>query len=477
PAGRHRSVWWPPRTGSPPPPPLRLPRPPGPARAPAEEPLHEGQAPVDREGQPGDEQRGRQDLGRVVGPETGEDRVAEAAGRHQRRHRGHAHRGHGRHPDAADHHRQRQGQPDPPQRLRLGHPHPPGRLDDLGRHRPQSDDGVPQDRQHRVEGEGRHGGGGAEAEGRHQQGVERQAGNGEDHARRADGQRRQPGPAGGGHAEAHRRRDRDEQRQRHQPGVGRRLAPQFGPVVDQEVPDVDRATVTRMTRTAAALLCLVALLGLPHCGGGAGGGGGSGGNAIVVGSKLDTEAQVLGRLMAVQLQAKGYTVRTKIPLGGTEIIRKALTSKRIDVYWEFTGSGLNVLGVPPIGDPPAAYAKVKALDAAKGVTWLPAARLNDTYALAVKGDGPITATTLSQLAGALAGRSDVRLCVDPEGGFREDVLPLLASVYGITFKDTTQLGYELIPPAVAGGRCSAGIVYSTAALIVKNGLRVLDDDR
>ncbi len=232
-----------------------------------------------------------------------------------------------------------------------------------------------------------------------------------------------------------------------------------------------------MTRTAAALLCLVALLGLPHCGGGAGGGGGSGGNAIVVGSKLDTEAQVLGRLMAVQLQAKGYTVRTKIPLGGTEIIRKALTSKRIDVYWEFTGSGLNVLGVPPIGDPPAAYAKVKALDAAKGVTWLPAARLNDTYALAVKGDGPITATTLSQLAGALAGRSDVRLCVDPEGGFREDVLPLLASVYGITFKDTTQLGYELIPPAVACGRCSAGIVYSTAALIVKNGLRVLDDDR
>ena len=69
------------------------------------------------------------------------------------------------------------------------------------------------------------------------------------------------------------------------------------------------------------------------------------------------------------------------------------------------------------------------------------------------------------------------VCVDPEGGFRADVLPLLASVYGITFKDTTQLGYELIPPAVADGRCAAGIVYSTAALIVKNGLRVLDDDK
>src|SRR5438093_1825743 len=229
-----------------------------------------------------------------------------------------------------------------------------------------------------------------------------------------------------------------------------------------------------MRRTALALVCLLALLGW-QCGGG--GGSGSGAKAIVVGSKLDTEAQVLGRLMAAQLEAKGYSVRTKIPLGGTDIIRKALTSKRIDVYWEFTGSGLNVLGQKPIGDPQAAYAKVKELDVAKGVTWLPAARLNDTYALAVKGDGPVTARTLSELAGALRSQPSAHLCVDPEGGFREDVLPLLQSVYGITFKETTQLGYELIPPAVADGRCLAGIVYSTAALIVKNGLRVLDDDR
>jgi osmoprotectant transport system substrate-binding protein len=226
-----------------------------------------------------------------------------------------------------------------------------------------------------------------------------------------------------------------------------------------------------MRWTALALAGLVAVLGW-HCGGS-----GGGPSTIVVGSKLDTEAQVLGRLMAVDLEAKGYTVRTKIPLGATNIIRKALTSQRIDVYWEFTGSGLDLLGQPPVGDPQAAYAKVKGLDAEKGVTWLPAARLNDTYALAVKGGGPITAASLSELAGALRSQPDARLCVDPEGGFREDVLPRLASVYGITFKDTTQLGYELIPPAVAAGRCIAGIVYSTAALIVKNGLRVLDDDR
>ena len=227
-----------------------------------------------------------------------------------------------------------------------------------------------------------------------------------------------------------------------------------------------------------ALAGLVILAGTA-CGGGGGSGSGivAGRGTLVVGSKLDTEAQILGRLMAQQLEAKGYDVRTKIPLGGTNIVRKALTSKRIDVYWEFTGSGLNLLGERPIGDPQAAYAKVKELDAANGVTWLPAARFNDTYALAVKNDGPVTARRLSDLAGALQAQPGAKLCVDPEGGFREDVLPLLQSAYGISFAETIQLGYELIAPAVAEGRCIAGIVYSTAALIVKNGLRVLEDDK
>ncbi len=182
--------------------------------------------------------------------------------------------------------------------------------------------------------------------------------------------------------------------------------------------------------------------------------------AIVVGSKLDTEAQLLGRMMAATLESKGYEVSTKIPLGSTDLVRKALLSERIDIYWEFTGSGLALLEQPPIGDPQAAYQKIKELDAKNGITWLPAAEMNDTYALAVKGTGgPITAQTLSELAAAVKDKPNTRLCVDPEGGFREDVLPRLREVYGLTFSDTRQLGYELIPPAVASGECAVGIVY------------------
>lgn len=208
------------------------------------------------------------------------------------------------------------------------------------------------------------------------------------------------------------------------------------------------------------------------------GGGGDGGRRITVGSKLDTEAQILGHLLAETLEAKGYAVETKIPLGGTDITRRALQSCDIDVYWEFTSSGLAVLDEAPIGDPQAAYEKVKELDAENGIAWLPAAAMNDTYALAVKGaGGPIAAQTLSELAAHVEGAPGTRLCVDPEGGFREDVLPRLEESYGLAFTETRQLDYNLIPPAVADGQCDVGIVYSTAALIVKSGLRVLTDDR
>ena len=89
-------------------------------------------------------------------------------------------------------------------------------------------------------------------------------------------------------------------------------------------------------------------------------------------------------MLSQTLTNKGYDVSTKIPTGNTDITRKALVNGDIDIYWEFTSSGLNIVKEKPIGDPQAAYAKVKQLDAANGITWLDAATMNDTYALAVK---------------------------------------------------------------------------------------------
>jgi len=227
-----------------------------------------------------------------------------------------------------------------------------------------------------------------------------------------------------------------------------------------------------------AALGLVAVLAACGSSGGSSDGGttAAGGStdkgSITVGSKLDPEAQLLGQLMALTLTSKGYDVKTKIPTGNTDVTRKALTSGAIDVYWEFTSSGLSILKQDPIGDPTKAFDSVKALDAKNGITWLPSAEMNDTYALAVADGGPVKATTLTELK----DESSVKLCVDPEGGFRKDVLPLIKTSYGIDFTNTVQVGADLIPESVKSGKCDVGIVYATSALIPKNGLRILEDD-
>ncbi|MBI2708224.1 MAG: hypothetical protein HYX34_00790 [Actinobacteria bacterium] len=234
--------------------------------------------------------------------------------------------------------------------------------------------------------------------------------------------------------------------------------------------------MSRFRPRPSKLLAVLAVVAVgAACGGGSGSSGSSDRGSITVGAKLDPEAQLLGQLMAKTLEAKGYTVKTKIPTGNTDITRRALTSGSIDIYWEFTSSGLAILKQDPIGDPGQAYDKARQLDAKNGITWLPSASMNDTYALAVAANGPVKAQSLSDLASA--GTSGLTLCADPEGGFRTDVLPLVTKTYGITFTKVTQIGADLVPQSVAQGKCQVGIVYSTSFLIPKNNLRVLADDK
>ena len=107
-------------------------------------------------------------------------------------------------------------------------------------------------------------------------------------------------------------------------------------------------------RQRAMLLSLLALVVLALVGAGCGGddeGGGSdtgstqaadqpgkGKPAVTIGTKDFTEEFILGELYAQALQAKGYTVNLKRNIGATEITDKALTSKQIDAYPEYTAS-------------------------------------------------------------------------------------------------------------------------------------------
>ena len=84
------------------------------------------------------------------------------------------------------------------------------------------------------------------------------------------------------------------------------------------------------------------------------------------------------------LKAKGFTVDKRAGLG-TAPLRQAQEAGQVDLYWEYTGTSLITFNkVTDKLDAAATYAKVKELDAAKGLVWLNPSKANNTYALAMR---------------------------------------------------------------------------------------------
>lgn len=199
---------------------------------------------------------------------------------------------------------------------------------------------------------------------------------------------------------------------------------------------------------------------------------------IVVASKPFGESYLLAEMAAQLLEANGYRVDRRLGLGATEIAFGALREGRIDVYPEYTGTGLiAILKQPPVADPGAAWRRVgDEFRRRFGMRWLPPLGFENTYAIAVR---PETATqyglrTLSDLARA-APRLVAGLTPDFIG--REDGLPGLRRAYGISFREVRSLLQAVKYQALAAGSVDLVDGYSTDGMLSRYNLVVLEDDR
>jgi glycine betaine/choline ABC-type transport system substrate-binding protein len=62
---------------------------------------------------------------------------------------------------------------------------------------------------------------------------------------------------------------------------------------------------------------------------------------FTVGSENFTEQEVLGHIAIEALKAADATVIDRTSLGGNEDVRKALVDQEVDLYWEYTATGLS----------------------------------------------------------------------------------------------------------------------------------------
>jgi len=200
---------------------------------------------------------------------------------------------------------------------------------------------------------------------------------------------------------------------------------------------------------------------------------------VVVGSKNFEESRLLGEMFAQLIEARTWLrAERRLGLAGTQICFEALKSGAIDVYPEYTGTGLvSILGQPAGGGAAEALRRVRTEFLARwDLWWIAPLGFQNAYEIAVPGELAQREhlATLSDLA-RVAPR--LRAAFGHEFLERDDGLPGLARAYGIRFRSVQSMQETLKYQAARGGGIDVLDVYTTDARLLTYRLAVLRDDR
>ncbi|NNF12908.1 MAG: ABC transporter permease subunit [Gemmatimonadetes bacterium] len=201
-------------------------------------------------------------------------------------------------------------------------------------------------------------------------------------------------------------------------------------------------------------------------------------DAVVVGSKPFAESYLLAEMFAQLLEDRGHPVDRRLGLGSTEIAFGGIQAGAVDVYPEYTGTGLlAILGEAPPSGAVEAYARVTTVFAERwGARWLPPLGFENTYAIAVRPEtadslGLSTLSDLAEVAEALVAG------VSPDFQGRADGLPGLQAAYDLVPGPVRSLVQSVKYQALVEGEVDWIDGYSTDGQIERYGLTVLNDDR
>jgi osmoprotectant transport system substrate-binding protein/osmoprotectant transport system permease protein len=199
---------------------------------------------------------------------------------------------------------------------------------------------------------------------------------------------------------------------------------------------------------------------------------------VVVASKPFGESFLLAEMFAQLLEARGLEVDRRPGLGATEVAFGALRAGAIDVYPEYTGTGLiAILGEAPLASAQAVFERVsQEFPARFGVRWLAPLGFENTYAIAVR-RATADSLRLATLTDLAREGSRLRAGLTPDFTGRRDGLPGLQASYGLRFREVRSLGPAVKYQALAAGQVDVIDGYSTDGLIARYQLDVLSDDR
>lgn len=200
---------------------------------------------------------------------------------------------------------------------------------------------------------------------------------------------------------------------------------------------------------------------------------------ITIAGKLGSEPSILIHMYAdlIKQADPKINVTLKDNFGTTTFLYQALTSDKIDIYPEFTGTVNETLAKPavklPVGaDAKTTYAAAKKAMAAQKLTLLKPLKYNNTYAIAVtkKDADKYHLTTI----GDLANLPNAKAGMTAEFLDRPDGMPGVEKAYGFHV-NAVSLDPELRYQAINQGQTNIVDAYATDSQLAQYHLVLLQD--
>ncbi|MDD2394733.1 MAG: glycine betaine ABC transporter substrate-binding protein [Sphaerochaeta sp.] len=202
-------------------------------------------------------------------------------------------------------------------------------------------------------------------------------------------------------------------------------------------------------------------------------------DSITIGSKDFGEniviAEMLSQLVETHTDLK---VNRKLNLGGTFVNFNAIKNNQIDLYPEYTGTGLTAhLKMDVVNDPDESY-RIVSEEFVKqwDIVWLEPFGFNNTYTLAVTPEvyekyGVETYSDLIPYAGEMV------FGAEHEFFDRQDGFDGLVEMYGLNFKgEPMKLNASLKYQAIGRGDMDVTDAFATDGPIKQYNLKILEDD-
>ncbi|HAQ08298.1 MAG TPA: glycine/betaine ABC transporter substrate-binding protein [Bacillus bacterium] len=200
---------------------------------------------------------------------------------------------------------------------------------------------------------------------------------------------------------------------------------------------------------------------------------------IVISGKMWTEQYILPHILSEYIQAKtDYEVEVKDGLGEVSILTPAIEKGDIDMYVEYTGTGLEAVLKEKAKQGESAddiFDRVK-----KGykdkydVVWLEPLGYENTYTLAYTKDKNINAKNFSDL---VPYSKDLSFGAPHQFYERADGYDALVEAYGFNFKNSDSFDPNIMYEAVKDGKIDVIPAFTTDGRIARYDLASLKDDK